>query len=200
MTVEDDIPVKIGRDLIVDIPVNPRGTVDLYINDFCGLTVDIDDNTTRLKRAPLLVLVSAAQEVAEIEPLPRDDIKAQKKLIAEAGLTEIKTFLEWLMDFRRMTIALPDNKFQAYSIAISEMLKQGYTSKGELETNIGRWVHLGQIIPTIHHCLSRLRFLKQRAENRRQITIKEQCKEDLHFLLFVLGKCNQGIDLNMIAF
>jgi len=197
---EDDIPFGIGQDLIVNIPVNSRGTVDLYIDDFCGLTVDIDDNAVHLKRAPLLALVSAAQEVAEIEPLPRDDIEARPKLIAEAGLTEIKIFLGWLIDFRWMTIALPDNKFHAYSIAISEMLKRGCTSKGELETNIGRWVHLGQIIPTVHHFLSRLRFLKQRAENRRQITSNEQCKDDLHFLLFVLGKCNQGINLNLIAF
>ena len=62
---------------------------------------------------------------------------------------------------------------------ISEMLKQGCT--------FGRWVHLGQIIHTVHHFLSRLLFLKQRAENKRQFTINKQCKEDLHFLLFVLG-------------
>jgi hypothetical protein len=73
---DNDIPFGIGRDLIVDIPVDPRGTVDLYINDLCGLTVDIDNNATRLERAPLLALGSAAQEVAEIEPLPRDDIEA----------------------------------------------------------------------------------------------------------------------------
>jgi hypothetical protein len=197
---EDGIPFGIGRDLIVDITVDPRGTVDLYIDDFCGLTVDIDDNATCLKRAPLLALVSAAREVAEIEPLPRDDIEARPKLIAEAGLTKIKTFLGWLIDFRRMTIALPDNKFHAYSIAIEEMLKRGCTSKGEQETNIGQWVHFGQIIPTFHHFLSRLRFLKKRAENKRQISINEQCKEDLHFFLFMLGKCNQGINLNLIAF
>ena len=104
------------------------------------------------------------------------------------------------MDFLRMTIALPGNKFKAYSLAISEMLKRGWTSKVELETNIGRWVHLGQIVPTIHHFLSRLHFLKQRAENRRQISINKQCKEDLRFLLFILGKCREGIDLNLIAF
>ena len=40
----------------------------------------------------------------------------------------------------------------------------------------------------------------QRAENRRQISINEQCKKDLLFLLFVLGKCNQFIDLNLTAF
>jgi hypothetical protein len=197
---DDNIPFGIGRDLVVDIPVNPRGTIDLYINDYCGLTVDIGDNAIRLKRAPLLALGSTAREVATTEPLPRDDIEARNKLVAEAGLTEIKTFLGWLIDFRRMTIALPDNKFKAYSLAISEMLKRGCTSHGEMETNIGRWVHLGQIVPTVHHFLSRLCLLKQRAENRRQISINEQCKEDLRFLLFVLGKCREGIDLNLIAF
>jgi hypothetical protein len=197
---EDEIPFGIGRDLIVDIPVDPRGTIDLYIDDYCGLTVDIGDNAFRLERAPLLALVSAAREVATTEPLPRDDMEARNKLIAEAGLTEIKTFLGWLIDFRRMTIALPENKYKAYSLAISEMLKRGFTSHGEMETNIGRWVHLGQIVPTVHHFLSRLRFLKQRAENRRQISISEQCKEDLRFLLFVLGKCREGIDLNLIAY
>ena len=62
--------MEFGRDLIVGIPADSRGTVDLYINDFCGLTVDIDDNAAHLERAPLLALVSAAQEVGEIESLP----------------------------------------------------------------------------------------------------------------------------------
>ncbi len=99
--------------------------------------MDIDDNATRLERAPLLALGSAAREGAEIEPLPRDDIAALQKLITETGLSEIKTILGWLLDFGRMIIALPDNKFHAYSKAISEMLQRGWTSKGELESNIG---------------------------------------------------------------
>jgi hypothetical protein len=99
-----------------------------------------------------------------------------------------------------MTITLPDNKFHAYSEAISKMMDQGWTSKGELETNIGPWVHLGQSIPTVHHFLSRLRFLKQQAQNRQQIKINEQCHDNLKLLLLVLGKCHRGIDLNLIAF
>ncbi len=91
---EDDIPFGIGRDLIVDIQVDSRGIVNLYFDDFCGLTVDIDDNATRFERAPLFVLVSAAREVAEIEPLPCNDIEARPKLIAEEGLTEIKLSLD----------------------------------------------------------------------------------------------------------
>ena len=78
------------------------------------------------------------------------------------------------------------------------MLQRGWTSKGELESR--RWVHLGQIFPTVHHFLSRLRFLKQQSENRRQIKIDKQCTQDLQFLLFVLGKCHQGIDLKLLAF
>ena len=38
---DDDIPFAEGRELIVDIPVNPRGKVDVYIDDTTGLTVNI---------------------------------------------------------------------------------------------------------------------------------------------------------------
>ena len=122
--------------------------------------MDIDDNATRLERAPLLALGSAAREGAGIKPLPRADIAALQKLIAETGLSEIKTILGWLLDFRWMIIALPDNKFHAYSKAILEMLQRGWTSTGKLESNIGQWVQLGQIVPTVHHFLSRLCFPK----------------------------------------
>jgi hypothetical protein len=35
----------------VDVPVNPRGTVDIYRDNFIGLTVNLEgsDNTTRLE-------------------------------------------------------------------------------------------------------------------------------------------------------
>ena len=164
---EDDIPFGIGRDLIVDTPVDPRGTFDLYIVNFCGLTMDIDDNTTRLKRALLLALGSAAQEVAEIEPLPCDDIKAQPQLIAEASLTEIKTFPGWLLDFHQMTIALPDNKFHPeMGMDIKRRAGNKHRMMGPPRTNRSHRPPF----------FSRLRFLKQRAENRRQITIDKQCK------------------------
>jgi hypothetical protein len=66
---------------------------------------------------------------------------------------------------------------------------EGWTSSGELETNIGRWVHLGQIFLTVHHFFSRLRFLKQRAEKWRSVDINEQCQADLNFLRFILQQC-----------
>jgi hypothetical protein len=47
--------------LIVDISIHPRGTVNLYINNSIGLTVDIKGtDTTRLERAPLLGVSAVA--------------------------------------------------------------------------------------------------------------------------------------------
>ncbi len=99
-----------------------------------------------------------------------------------------------------MTISLPENKFRAYSKSISEIINRSWASKRELETNIRRWVHLGQIVPPVHHFLSRLCYLKQRAKNKRTIMVNKECNKDLKFLLTVLQKCQHGIDLNAIAY
>ena len=39
-TLADDIPYAVGRQLILDVPVYPKGVVDVYIDDTVGLTVD----------------------------------------------------------------------------------------------------------------------------------------------------------------
>jgi hypothetical protein len=198
----DNIPFGIGRGLVVDIPVDPRGKIGIYIDDIVGLTVDIDGsyNAKRMESAPLLAVSVTSRVVSELKPLPRDNMDAQNKLIAETGLPKQKIILGWSFDFRRMTISLPENKFRAYSKAISEIINCGWTSKGELETNIGRWAHLGQIVPPAHHFLSRLRYLKQRAKNKRMIMVNKECNKDLKFLLTVLQKCQHGIDLDTIAY
>jgi hypothetical protein len=198
----DDIPFGIGRELVVDIPVDPRGKIDIYIYDFVSLMVNIDgsDNAKRMESAPLLAVNVTSREVSELEPLPCDDMDAQNKLIAETGLTEQKIILGWSFDFCRMTISLPENQFRAYSKVISEIIDRGWTSKRELETNIGRWVHLGQIVPPVHHFLSRLCYLKQRAKNKRMIMVNKECNKDLKFLLTVLQKCQHRIDLNAIVY
>ena len=46
-----DDPVGFGRDLIVDIPVDTRGIVDVFIDDFIGLKVDLEDTDTGTHRS-----------------------------------------------------------------------------------------------------------------------------------------------------
>jgi hypothetical protein len=37
----DDVPFGIGRNLIVHIPIDPRGIINLFINNFLGLTINL---------------------------------------------------------------------------------------------------------------------------------------------------------------
>ncbi len=134
---KDPLPNKIlfgiGRDLIVNIPINWRGTVDIYINHFMCLTVDIkgSDNATRLERGPLLGLSAIAWEVPDDKPISCGNMDAISKLVAEMGLTKQKIILGWYVDFRWMTIGLPENKCLAHlKEAISEMLQRGLRFKG----------------------------------------------------------------------
>ncbi len=80
------------------------------------------------------------------------------------------------------------------------MIDRGWTSKGELETNFGCWVHLRQVIPFIHHFLSRLCFLLWHSEKKRKVAINEQFKADLNFLQTALKNSRDGVNLNSIAY
>jgi len=125
---------------------------------------------------------------------------ALTKLLAEAGLEETKTILGWFFDFRRMTVALPDNKYVAWKRDITEMIEKGWTCASDLDTLIGRLGNIGVIMCQIFHFLSRLRTLHARAKNRRKIVINESCMSDLKLMLYFLKKANEGIDMNMLAY
>jgi hypothetical protein len=121
---------------------------------------------TRHEQAPLLGLTAVTRKISQLEPLPCNNMDAQAKLKAETGLTETKVIFGWLLNFQRITVALTKNKVLAYLTAINEMLGRRWTLKGELEMNIGRRVHLGQITPFIHNFLSRLRLLPRKFEKK----------------------------------
>ncbi len=90
------IPFADGTDLIVDIPVDPRGTRDVYIDDLIQATVIIDgtDNAIRCEQATLLAIDTCAHPKHPNKPIPQEDMEARNKLQAEAGLEEQK--LSWV--------------------------------------------------------------------------------------------------------
>jgi hypothetical protein len=117
---DDDIPFGEGRELIVDIDVDPQGMNNINIDNVISLTVEINgtDNLVRCDRAPLLMFKTCSRPLAKAEPIPRETMEARNKLELEALLEETKTILGWLIDFRRLLIILPDNKFTAWTKAI----------------------------------------------------------------------------------
>ena len=70
--------------------------------------------------------------------------------LAEAGAEEIKIILGWILNFRTLIIALPDNKYVAWKVAILEILEAGNTSFKKIEQIIGRLVHLGIVLPSTY--------------------------------------------------
>jgi hypothetical protein len=183
-TMDDDIPFGIGRKLIVDIPVDPRGTIDCYIDDTIGLTVDTEEPNTpsRIDHAITLAIHATSRPLHQHETIPRDEMISDQKFEAEGTLEEHKIILGWYFDFRRLIVALPENKFVAWSESIAQMLSTGKSTPHELEKLIGRLGHLSSIIPMVHHFLSRLRDLLFRSQNKRQAALTENCTKDLQLM------------------
>ena len=199
---DPEIPVKEGMELIVDIPVDARGFIDLYIDDTIGLTVDIpgSDNILRLKRAILLAIWATARPKDKNEPIPREEMAALNKLLAEAGPTETKMILGWLFDFRNLRVYLPENKYIAWKQLILDMLERGESFHKEIEETIGRLVHLGFIIPHVHHFMSRIRELDRRSQSRRRIPITAFYRADFELMLEFLDRARDGVSMNIIAY
>ena len=63
-----------------------------------------------------------------MEPIPRAEMAEKKKLLAEAGLEEMKTILGWLFNFRGLIVYLPENKFVAWTDTIKGFLATNKTS------------------------------------------------------------------------
>jgi hypothetical protein len=79
-----DVPFAMGRELIVNVPVDPCGYADIYINDTTGLTIDLPGarNTNRLEAAIPLAIKVATWPNHDNEPIPQEPMLAQEKLKA----------------------------------------------------------------------------------------------------------------------
>ena len=99
---DDSIPFGQGLELIVDIPINPRGMHDIYIDDIINLNIDIPstNHIACAKGAVLLAMDATAHPNHPEEPTSRESIDARDKLRAEAGHTELKVILGSDFDFR----------------------------------------------------------------------------------------------------
>ena len=79
--------------------------------------------------------------------------------MANGGLSEMKTILGWLSNFRTLTVSLPEHKYIAWLNEMRQMIRSRRTTKKQLESLIGRLGQVGYIIPWVYHYLSQLRTL-----------------------------------------
>jgi hypothetical protein len=84
----NNLPLGQARKLIIDVPMDPRRKIDVYIDYTTGLTVDVSgtDNTACMEAAIPLAIEVAAQANDPNEPIPCDPMIAKNKLTLEGGL------------------------------------------------------------------------------------------------------------------
>ncbi len=120
-----------GRELIVDIPVNSRSYADVYIDNTTRLTIDLPGtrNADRVKAAMPLAIKVAARPNDVNKPIPWEPMVVQEKLKAEGGLAETKIILGWHFKFCTLTVTLPKQKHIAWSRKIQTKNSNQYYDK-----------------------------------------------------------------------
>ena len=86
-TLADDIPFAPAMDQIVDVPLHRYGKCDEFLDDVVTTGVDHDEETRlRLKGAAPLAIYTVARDVHTDEPIVRDDMITEDKMLAEGAL------------------------------------------------------------------------------------------------------------------
>ena len=169
-----NIPFAQALPTIVDPETHDRGSVDVYIDDKTTVTVDLPGNRNRDRAASLLAIHIMNRPLAPVEPIARNNMVSLSKLAAEAALEELKMLLGWIIDSRRLLVKLPDHKHIAWQRDLQRLVQTKKATYKELDSIIGRLVHVSTVLQPILHFISRIRFLKDKAQNRRNIFIPDE--------------------------
>ena len=101
------IPFAPSKSLIVALPPEDHGKVDVYIDDTVAIGPCLPGIIPRLAACILLSFHLVFCPLSKFEPIPLNKAAAVAKLLAEGGLEETKQILGWLYDTGRLLISLP---------------------------------------------------------------------------------------------
>ena len=120
------------------------------------------------------------------------------KLLAEGTPSEKIIALSWNIDGRAFTITLTEDKNDAWSHQISEMLRQKCGAHKELESRAGQLNYDAIAIPLCRHFIGRLRSLIIKYETLKRIRIEKEVVLDLKLWLCLLKRANQVISFKLV--
>ena len=96
--------------------------------------------------------------------LPRDDLIALEKCLAEGAPAEIRICLGWELNTRLLLISLPSHKFKAWSAEIQTFIDNKSISHKKLERLIGKLENVITIFKIMGHFMNNLYSSKIKAE------------------------------------
>ncbi len=135
------------------------------------------------------------------ESFPRDDILAIQKFLAEAKPSERKVILGWIVDTRKLSVALPQDKFKAWTGSVDDILQRHKLPipAKDLETLMGRLNHASYVIPYARHFTGRLYKACERARQSGSARLTRMQLEDLELWRKFLRKSVDGISINKLV-
>ncbi len=79
------VPSDSAKELIIDMPVDSLGFVDIYINDTTKICINIlgSPNAKQLPQVVFMAIHAVTRSLSPQEPLPQDPMAMIKKVKAE---------------------------------------------------------------------------------------------------------------------
>jgi hypothetical protein len=196
-----DIPFEQTLPMSVEIPKSDGSyKSDFFFDDVISVVIDDGEGCKRGAVASLLAINAVCRPVTVREPIEKNELTAEKILIAESLLEEVKTTLGWLLDTRQLLISLTLDKYSEWATAIIFILITESCGHEDLETLVGRLNHVCFVIPVAQHFMSRLRWLLITSRQGRRIRLRPQVLADVRLWLSFLRLAHRGISLNLISF
>ena len=144
--------------MAVHIPTTGLGRGDIFIDDIIKVFIDrLEQIQKHAASAPLVIHTAMRPSAGDDKPVLRRETLSLSKLAAEGTPKEIQIVLGWLLNTRRLVLALHQDKYLAWKANIEDFLKQQKMDKKKLESIIGRLNHTSYVLPLSCHYLSNLR-------------------------------------------
>jgi hypothetical protein len=185
----------------VAVPFMSTIKTDGFINDLILVFPDMPTNHERAPHCvPLAIHTTSRPHEGPTKPVPRCNILDDAKLLAEGTPDQLQIVLGWTIRTRQLLIALPNDKFDAWSHNLQTMIKLGKLTFGDLKTCLGRLNHSAFVIPLALHFLSRLRDrMEQKRHKAQSINLSDEEIQDLRLWARFLNAAHLGLSMNRIT-
>ena len=199
--IRPDEPFAEPEYFAVDEPEDDLARFDCYLDDIFGAFMEREADKGAAAIPLALHIVGRPHDPNGRESFPRDDILAVPKFLAEAKPSERKVILGWTVDTRKLSVALPQDKFRAWTASVDDILRRHRSPipAKELETLMGRLNHASYVIPYARHFTGRLYKACERARRNGSARLTRMQLEDLELWRKFLRKAADGISINKLV-
>jgi hypothetical protein len=127
-----------------------------FVDDIMLITVDEGDNLLRLATTPCTVIHAIGHSATGETHLKRQDLILEEKNVAEGTPEEEKICLGWTFNTRRLTVALPSHKYEAWDNQVKNIISAKSIKFKLLESILGRLKNVAIIVVMFGHFLNNI--------------------------------------------